>query len=209
MHLIHAGFGDVIGKLTALADWYLARDKAGDYYCETCAVLVKKALQKVTENAAAIGRRDEQAIRYLIEALTLTGVAMGLIGISRPASGAEHMLSHYWEMYYIAHHRFPELHGIKVGLATPIIAEMFELMKDKVPQSAMDACPSRTQVENLLRAAGAPVLPTDIGIERELFHESMLGAYKVRNRYSVLELALDEGRLEQCADIITERIYGK
>ena len=42
MHLIHAGFGDVIGKLTALADWRLAREKVGEYYCETCAVLCCK-----------------------------------------------------------------------------------------------------------------------------------------------------------------------
>ena len=133
---------------------------------------------------------------------------MGLIGVSRPASGAEHMLSHYWEMYYIAHNRFPELHGIKVGLATPIIAEVFEKMRDQVPAEAMEACPSREEVEKLLRAAGAPVLPTDIGIERELFCESMLGAYKVRKRYSILQLALDTGRLEACTKEITERIYG-
>ncbi|MCI8566897.1 MAG: sn-glycerol-1-phosphate dehydrogenase [Lachnospiraceae bacterium] len=208
MHLIHAGFGDVLGKLTALADWKLAREKVGEYYCETCVELVEKALKKVTDNAAAIGQRDEEGIRYLIEALTLTGVAMGLIGVSRPASGAEHMLSHYWEMYYIAHNRFPELHGIKVGLATPIIAEVFEKMRDQVPAEAMEACPSREEVEKLLRAAGAPVLPTDIGIERELFCESMLGAYKVRKRYSILQLALDTGRLEACTKEITERIYG-
>lgn len=49
---------------------------------------------------------------------------MGLIGVSRPASGAEHMLSHYWEMAVIAAGKNPELHGIKVGIATPIIAEI-------------------------------------------------------------------------------------
>lgn len=208
MRLIHAGFGDVLGKLTALADWYLARDKVGEYYCETCDQLVKKAIQRVTDNAAAIGRREEQAIRYLIEALTLTGVAMGLIGVSRPASGAEHMLSHYWEMDAIAKGELPELHGIKVGLATPIVAQVFALMKDQVSPAALAACPTCQEAENLLRAAGAPVLPTDIGIDRELFRQSMLGAYKVRNRYSIFQLALDQGRLEECADIITRRIYG-
>ena len=208
MHLIHAGFGDVIGKLTALADWRLAREKVGEYYCETCAVLVEEALKKVVDNAEAIGKRDEEGIRYLIEALTLTGVAMGLIGVSRPASGAEHMLSHFWEMRYIALNRFPELHGIKVGLATPIIAEMFEMMKDQVPECAMEICPTREEVENLLKTAGAPVDPVAIGIDRDLFHESMMGAYKVRKRYSILQLALDEGRLKECTDKITERIYG-
>ena len=64
------------------------------------------------------------------------------------------------------------------------------------------------EVEKLLRTAGAPVDPVAIGIDRDLFHESMLGAYKVRKRYSILQLALDEGRLEECTDKITERIYG-
>jgi len=209
MHMIHAGFGDVVGKLTALADWRLAREKAGDHYCETCAVLVEKALQKVMDNAEAIGRRDEQAIGYLIEALTLTGVAMGLLGYSRPASGAEHALSHYWEMYYIAHHRFPELHGIKVGLATPVIAELFHMMKEDVPACAMEICPTREEVETLLRTAGAPVDPAAIGIDRELFYESLMKSYNVRKRYSILQLGLDTGRLEECAHRITERIYGQ
>jgi len=52
------------------------------------------------------------------------------------------------------------------------------------------------------------VLPTDIGIGRELFRESLLGAWKVRNRYSVLQAAVENERMEEIADIITERIYG-
>ena len=118
------------------------------------------------------------------------------------------MLSHYWEMYYIAHNRFPELHGIKVGISTPVIAEMFELMGDKVPRSVMDICPSREEMEGLLRRVGAPVLPTDIGLGKELFHKSLLEAYTVRKRYSILQFAVDEGRIGACADAITKRIYG-
>ena len=208
MHLIHAGFGDVLGKMTALADWYLAKEIAGDYCCETCVTLVQRALQKVVDNAAGLAKRDENAILYLIEALTLTGVAMGLIGISRPASGAEHMLSHYWEMDFIARGKFPELHGIKVGIATPIIAEMFELMRDDVPDCALELAPTREEVEELLRTAGAPVLPTEIGIERDLLYNSIIEGYTVRNRYSILQTAVDKGRIVECAKIITDRIYG-
>lgn len=208
MHLIHAGYGDVLGKLTALADWYLAKEIAGDECCETCVTLVQRALKKVIDHAEGIAKRDDEAILYLIEALTLTGVAMALAGISRPASGAEHMLSHYWEMDFIARKKFPELHGIKVGIATPIIAEVFELMEEDIPDCAMELAPSREEVENLLKIAGAPVLPTDVGIDRDLFYKSMLEAYTVRNRYSVLELAVQKGRIEEIAKQITDRIYG-
>lgn len=209
MRLIQAGFGDVLGKLTALADWYLARDLIGEYCCETCVTLVQKAIKNVTDNAEGIAKRDEKAILYLIEALTLTGVAMGLIGVSRPASGAEHLLSHYWEMDFIARKKYPELHGIKVGIGTPIIAEMFELMKDEIPEAAMALAPSRLEVERLLKLAGAPVLPTEVEVDKDLFYESLMKAYSVRKRYSVLQLAVEKGRMEECAKIITERIYGK
>ncbi|MBR5559693.1 MAG: sn-glycerol-1-phosphate dehydrogenase [Oscillospiraceae bacterium] len=208
MRMIQAGFGDVLGKATALAEWKMARELVGEYYCDTIVQLVEKALKKAIDNAAGLAVRDEMAIQYLIEALTLTGVAMGLCGVSRPASGAEHMLSHYWEMYYIAHNRFPEFHGIKVGIATPIICQVFELLADKIPAEAMASCPSRQQMEELLKMAGAPVLPTDIGIERALFRESLIGAWKVRSRYSVLQLAVEKERINEIADIITERIYG-
>ena len=81
-------------------------------------------------------------------------------------------------------------------------------MADKMPAEALEACPTRRQMEELLAVAGAPVLPTDIGIERELFRESLIGAWKVRNRYSVLQVAVENERIEEIADIITERIYG-
>lgn len=207
MHMIHAGFGDVLGKLTALADWYLAKEKVNEYCCETCVTLVQRALEKVTGSAEALAKRDDDAILYLIEALTLTGVAMGLIGVSRPASGAEHMLSHYWEMEFIARKKYPELHGIKVGIATPIIAEIFEMMGDEIPEAAKKLAPSREYVEGLLKTVGAPVSPKEIGIDRELFYESLLNGHKVRDRYSVLDLAVEKGRMQEIAEKITHRFY--
>lgn len=207
MHMIRAGFGDVIGKLTALADWYLSREMTGEYCCETCVTLVQKALDKVTGSAEALADRDEEAVLYLIEALTLTGVAMGLIGVSRPASGAEHMLSHYWEMEFIARKKYPELHGIKVGIATPIIAEIFEIMGDEIPEAAKKLAPSREYVEGLLKTVGAPVSPKEIGIDRDLFYQSLLDGYKVRDRYSVLDLAVEKGKMQEIAEKITHRFY--
>jgi Glycerol dehydrogenase and related enzymes len=77
MHMIHAGLGDVLGKLTALTDWSLAVAMIDEYRCETCVKLVEEALRKCIEFAPALKERNEEAILYLIEALTLTGVTMG------------------------------------------------------------------------------------------------------------------------------------
>lgn len=206
--MIQAGFGDVLGKLTALADWKLAKELNGDYYCETCVTLVERALLKVISRVDGLAKREDEAILFLIEALNLTGVAMGLLGISRPASGAEHMLSHYWEMDFIAKGKFPELHGIKVGIATPIIAEIFDIMKDDIPKEIMEDAPQKEYCEDLLRRVEAPVSPREIGIDRELFYQSILKGNTVRNRYSILQLAVDKGKIDEIAQQVTNRIYG-
>ena len=77
----------------------------------------------------------------------------------------------------------------------------------QVPECAMEICPTREQVENLLKTAGAPVDPVAIGIDRELFRQSLLQGYTVRPRYSIMQYAKDQGRLEMIAEKITADIY--
>ena len=206
--LIQAGFGDVVGKITALTDWDLAVKANGDDRCDTCVQLVDKALDKCFSTVDGLPQRDPEALGNLMEALTISGVAMGLVNISRPASGAEHMLSHYWEMDYIARGLNPNHHGIQVGVATPVIARIFELCEDILPAGVMDWCASPAEIKALLKKGGAPTSPKEIGIDKDLFHRSIVEGYKVRPRYSILQFAKDHGRLEIIADILTEEIYG-
>lgn len=206
--LIQAGYGDVVGKITAIADWDLAVKANNDYRCDTCVTLVNRALDKCFAKAEGLKDRDPESLGALLEALTLTGVAMALVNISRPASGAEHMLSHFWEMDYIARSLNPNHHGIQVGVATPIIARFFEELADILPEGTGALCPSHEEIEALLAKGGAPVSPKDIGISKELFHDSLLKGYTVRPRYSIMQFAKDNGRLEEIADKITEEIYG-
>lgn len=207
MKMIRAGYGDIIGKLTALADWRLSHEITGEYYCETIVKLVQKAIDKVVNTRFDLANRDANAISYLIEALILTGVAMGLIGISRPASGAEHMLSHYWEMAVIAAGKNPELHGIKVGIATPIIAKIFDEMKDQLPESVTKMAPSAQYTTQLLKDINAPVLPKEAGIDKDLFYHSILEGNTVRERYSILDYAIKYGNIREIADGLTETLY--
>lgn len=206
--LIQAGYGDVIGKITAIADWDLAVKANGDYRCDTCVTLVQRALDKCFDKAAGLKTRDAESLGALLEALTLTGVAMALVNISRPASGAEHMLSHFWEMDYIARGLNPNHHGIQVGVATPVIARFFEEHEDILPEGTKELCPSADEIKALLEKGGAPTSPKEIGIDRELFRQSLLKGYTVRPRYSILQFAKDQGRLEEIAEKITKEIYG-
>lgn len=207
MKMILAGYGDIIGKLTALADWKLSHEITGEYYCETIVKLVQKAIDKVVDTRFNLANRDEDAILYLIEALILTGVSMGLIGVSRPASGAEHMLSHYWEMAVIAAGKNPELHGIKVGIATPIIAKILDEMKDTLPESVALMAPSAEYVTQLLKDVNAPTNPLEAGIDKDLFYHSILEGNTVRERYSILDYAIKYGDMDKIADDITQSFY--
>lgn len=205
--LIQAGYGDMVGKITAIADWDLSVKANGDYRCDTSVELTNRAMEICFAKAAGLNDRNAESLGALLEGLTLTGVAMALVNISRPASGAEHMLSHFWEMDYIARGLNPNHHGIQVGVATPVIARFFELMEDLLPEGTKELCPSPEEIRKLLVTGGAPTSPKEIGIDRELFRRSLLNGYNVRPRYSIMQFAKDNGRLEEIAEQITREIY--
>lgn len=123
LFLARSGFGDMIGKFIALADWKISHILTGEFYCERIAEMTEKATQAVLESAEGIASGDPSAFEKLTYGLLLSGLAMQLTGNSRPASGAEHHISHIIEME-------PEnleihsdaLHGEKVGVGTLIAA---------------------------------------------------------------------------------------
>lgn len=123
--MLQAGAGDVFGKFTSLLDWELSRLIFDEYYCPEIVGIVTNSLNRVSEAVPAIRSRDPQAIRLLFDALIEVGIAMDYSGNSRPASGAEHHLAHYWEMQFLFTHRPAVLHGIKVGVALPYVLEAY------------------------------------------------------------------------------------
>jgi glycerol-1-phosphate dehydrogenase [NAD(P)+] len=127
-HMLHAGLGDIVGKYSALADWKLANILHDEYYCETTAQLVQKAVQQCVSSASAIKERTPESIRSIIEGLILSGMCIGMTGSSRPASGEEHLLSHTWEMLGLIHERETHLHGNQVGIGTEIILHIYQYL---------------------------------------------------------------------------------
>lgn len=116
LEMIRAGLGDMLGKYSSLKDWKLSHLLFGEYYCETVAALVRFSVQKCIANIHGYENRDEAAVQSLMEGLTLSGIAMSFIGNSRPASGSEHHISHFWEMMFLQRGKPAVLHGIKVGI---------------------------------------------------------------------------------------------
>jgi glycerol-1-phosphate dehydrogenase [NAD(P)+] len=123
--MITAGFGDVIGKYTSLADWYISSIITGETYSEDIVALVKESINKCVNASTGLLKRDKNSIKELMEALIISGIAMLKFGNSRPASGAEHHLSHYLEMREILSENEHHLHGTKVGITSIIISEIY------------------------------------------------------------------------------------
>jgi glycerol-1-phosphate dehydrogenase [NAD(P)+] len=127
--LIAAGFGDMMGKFTSLADWKLGYLLWDEPYNEHIAARSLKAVQTCADQAGAIGERSTQGISSLMDGLIESGLCTLNFGSSRPASGAEHHCSHYWEMKLLQEKRLALLHGAKVGLGTILIAERYEKLR--------------------------------------------------------------------------------
>ena len=128
MDMIVAGFGDIVGKYSAICDWKLSQLINKEYFCEVSCKIVENSMKKCIENTLGIKNRDKTAIKNLMDALILTGIAMSYVGNSRPASGSEHHMSHYLEMMFQFEGKEPVLHGAKVGIATVITTKLRELL---------------------------------------------------------------------------------
>lgn len=127
--MIGAGFGDILGKYTCLADWKLSAVINGEYYCDNVAELTTRARNLTISCKDGILSREKGSIARLTEALILSGMAMSFTGNSRPASGSEHHLSHFWEMRFLFEGKKPVLHGIKVGIGTVVSLKLYELLQ--------------------------------------------------------------------------------
>jgi glycerol-1-phosphate dehydrogenase [NAD(P)+] len=127
--MIAAGFGDMLGKATALADWRLGHLLRDEPFDKNIADLAHKDLQRCIAALPAIAARDSEGIRILMESQVDSGLNMARAASSRPASGAEHHLAHYWEMKLMWENRPPLLHGIKVGFATLMVADEYALLR--------------------------------------------------------------------------------
>jgi glycerol-1-phosphate dehydrogenase [NAD(P)+] len=114
MDMIKAGYGDILGKFSALNDWKLSHLVNGEYLCEYVMDLTYEAVADTAPLADGLKRRDRRAVEALMVALVAVGILMAYVGNSRPASGSEHHLSHYFEIVGLVRKEEYFPHGIDV-----------------------------------------------------------------------------------------------
>ncbi len=126
MEMIKAGYGDIIGKFSALNDWKLSHLVNDEYFCEYIYNLTYEQIESTLNLADGVLKRNEKSIQALMEALVVIGILMSFAGSSRPASGSEHHLSHFFEIVGILTKSDYFPHGIDVAYSTVITAELRE-----------------------------------------------------------------------------------
>lgn len=262
--LTASGYADLAAKVPSGADWIIADALEEVPIRPDIWATTQTPLRDWVADPAGLAAGDAKAMGKLFTGLAMTGFAMQTMHDSRPASGAEHLFSHCWEMHHILR---PDgtapSHGDKVGIGSLCTTHMMESFFAK-PFTAADidaavaAYPSwekreafiRTQFEpglmldevlaaskakhrtpealraklNLLvskwddlaarvkeqlypfaelrarlAAAGCPVAPEGIGVKAADVHVTALRAQIIRNRYTILDLAQDTGRLDALA----------
>ena len=262
--LTASGYADLAAKIPSGSDWIIADALEEVPIRPDIWATTQTPLRDWVADPAGLAAGDPAAMGKLFTGLAMTGFAMQTMHDSRPASGAEHLFSHCWEMHHILR---PDgttpSHGDKVGIGSLCTTHLMESLFAK-PFTAADidaavaAYPSwesreafiRSQFEpglmlneviaasrskyptpeklrarlgllaskwddlaarvkaqlytfdelrSRLSAAGCPVTPEGIGVKAADVHVTALRAELIRNRYTILDLAQDAGRLNVLA----------
>ena len=152
MEMIKAGFGDIIGKYSALNDWKLARIVNGEYFCDYIYNTTYEMIEKTLKTAKGLLLREEESVKAVTEALMIVGIMMSFATNSRPASGSEHHLSHFFEITGIVKNEPYFAHGIDVFYSTYVTAQIREKLLAS-DYSADQFVPNRAEYERDIMSA--------------------------------------------------------
>lgn len=160
--LTATGYGDLIEKIPAGADWILSDELEVEKIDPYTWDLVQGPLRESLADPAALAAGDPQAIAKLGEGQIMSGLAMQALQSSRPASGAGHQFSHTWEMEGHGLDWEPPLsHGFKVGIGTiaslAIWEEFLKMTEEDFDiERSLASVKSEEQIESEVRAALEP-----------------------------------------------------
>lgn len=213
-NMLGAGVGDILAKYCCLTDWRISSYLTGETYREEAAELMYRAVKTCDESIPALLRGEAQGVETLMNALLISGYAMVIAGNSRPASGAEHHMSHFLEMDFLSRGERIPLHGIKVGLGTAVSLWLYHNLA-RFP--AFEGCervyaeaeklPSSEKVLEILGGLGCPTRFSELGVSRETVRRMLFEAYRIRDRFTILTLYCTRGFMESAADEILEKFY--
>ncbi len=255
--LFSSGYADLAAKIPGGADWVIVDTLGLEPIRPDVWDLVQKDLRKWLSSG--------NDVTSVFMGLAATGYSMQLYRDSRPASGAEHLFSHVWEMEGLTFRGESVSHGFKVCIgslasvklmetafrmsaenamkraATPLsrserekqvahllergcygteaaeialskflegdalterrklIFSRWELLRERVLKQLIPYA----EFKALLKNAGCPLTPGEIGLSGEQFKHGLLAAQLIRKRYTILDLLFEAGLLERIVADLT------
>lgn len=184
--LTTAGCADIISNYTAVKDWRLANRLQNVEYSEYAAALSEMTAEMLVGNADSVKKGLEESAWIVTKALVSSGVAMSIAGSSRPASGAEHLVSH--QLDRIAPDR--ALHGHQVGVGA-IMVEYLHSGEGGRWSAIRDA----------LAGIDAPTTAAELGIDDEELIAALTSAHEIRDRYTILGNGMSEAAAREAATV--------
>ncbi len=168
---LRAGVGDLISNLSAVYDCRLGfrvkKEKISPEILALAEAGAKRLLEIKHKNI-----KSKEFLECLCDGLLKSGLAMCLVGSSRPSSGSEHKISHSLDYLFPPRRT---LHGEQVGIATIFT---MALQKNRFLSA----------VRRLCRKINFPQKISYLGISENDFVNIVLNAKKIRpERYTILE----------------------
>lgn len=154
MEMIQSGYGDILGKYSCLNDWKLSRVVNNEYFCQYVYDLTYEMLTKTKDLGPKLLARDADAIAILMESLVGVGIAMAYVGNSRPASGSEHHLSHFFEITGILEDAPYFMHGTDVVYSAVYTQKLRETLLNMDAPKAHTIPSREAWEENIRRVYG-------------------------------------------------------
>ena len=193
--LLRAGIGDLAGKLIARSDWLASSIVNGeprcDYIIDKVDGYVRSSLE-LDEAAAASVAGSER----LFEGLDVSGLGITLVGTSRPASGAEHHISHFLEMQHERGNAPRLYHGESVAVGTYLASMLYHRLIDRQFAELEESVARARRADSATRTGEE----ARVALIRRLFGESgelLVGRYR--------EGRPDDGRRKRTLDALAPR----
>lgn len=123
--LRQAGLCDALAKSVSDIDWQIESLLFNGNYCALPSAIVAESESSYMEHPEGIAQGSQKTIMGLFKGLLVSGVAMSLAGSSAPASGGEHLISHFLDMRASLTKRNPEFHGLQVGAGVILAASCY------------------------------------------------------------------------------------
>lgn len=168
--MLAAGCADVLSNYTALKDWEIAARAGKEIMSTTAYALSSYASSSIMKDSARIRKNDEMSTWLAVRPIIASGLAMGVAGSSRPASGSEHLFSHALDALGSSN----AMHGEQCGVGAIMMTA----------HQGRDWKPLR----NALARLGCPVDAAGLGTSPDAIVEALVRARSVRKeRYTILD----------------------